>query len=137
MRDITDGTSKTMIVGEYSHLTQLQRFREFGSTGDSDSTWDLGHWPDSANAYAPYSFSVKTIAHVPFSPAFWPSTGTFDGPLTGITQTVSQAALKSGHVTGIHVGMADGSCHFISSEIERDVFQDLADRADGNIITSW
>jgi len=40
-RDITDGTSKTMIVGEYSHLTRYQRFNDFQGTGDSDASWTL------------------------------------------------------------------------------------------------
>ena len=114
---------------ENIHVTRHQKFRNHDSTGDSDATWDLGHWADNTE----YTYSTKTVAYTPFTPAFWPSTGTLDAPLSSITQTISQAALKSGHVNGIHVGMADGSARYIDSEIYLEVFRNLADRADGKM----
>ncbi len=129
-KHILDGTSKTMIVGEYSHLTQYQQFNSFQSTDDSTGTWDLGHFGSVAPTWA-----CKTIAFAPFSPAFWKNPGTFRlGTALLIIQTVNQASLKSGHVTGIHALMADGSAHFIAAEIDLVTFQNLADRADGQVI---
>jgi prepilin-type N-terminal cleavage/methylation domain-containing protein len=133
IRDITDGTSNTIIVGEYSHLTRYQRFNEFDGTGDNDATWDLGRWPGGA-----LSFATKTVAYVPFTHAFWTTAGTYDPAFKSLViKTTSQAALKSGHPGGIHGAMADGSCRFISANINLIVLQNLADRADGSTLGAY
>lgn len=124
---ISDGTSKTMLVGEYSHLTMYQRFNAFQGTGDSDGTWDIG-WPN-------FTFTCKTIAFTPFSPVFWPTANTYEpAQLAQIVARVSRAALKSGHNVGVHVAMGDGSARLLSSEIELATLQSLANRADGGVI---
>ncbi|MEX0641102.1 MAG: DUF1559 domain-containing protein [Pirellulales bacterium] len=130
---ITDGTSKTLIVGEYSHVTQYQHFNEFESLKDSDTTWDLGKWPGGD-----YLFSCKTIVFAPFSPAFVTKKGTFNpGAAALITGTASGAALKSGHVSGIHVGMADGSARYLDALIDLVTLKRLADRADGAAVGDY
>jgi prepilin-type processing-associated H-X9-DG protein len=126
-KPISDGTSKTMIVGEYSQLTQFQKFNTWGGLGDSDGTWDIGSWPD--NTYA-----CKTIAFSPLSPAFCPAANTFEpANAASIISTVTRAALKSGHPGGIHVALADGSVRFLAADIDLETLRNLADRADGNI----
>jgi len=124
--DIEDGTSNTMIVGEYSDVTELQYFNGFESLGDNDASWDLGGWLDT-------TYATKTINYVPETPAFWKFFGIYS-PQNGprIINTIAEAALKSGHVDGISVVMADGSSRFISVAIDRPIYQNLADRADGN-----
>jgi prepilin-type N-terminal cleavage/methylation domain-containing protein len=127
---ITDGTSHTMLVGEYSHVTQFQHLNEFQGLKDNDTTWDLGRWPGGD-----YLFSCKTIAYAPFSPAFVPKQGTYDvGAAAFILKTISGAALKSGHVTGIHIGMADGSARFLVADVDLTTLKNLADRADGGTV---
>lgn len=123
-KHITDGTSKTLIVGEYSHVTENQKFNSWGGLGDSDGTWDIGSWPD--NTYA-----CKTIAFPPLTAYFWPAPDTSIAP-GPITQTITRAALKSGHPGGIHVAFADGSVRFLAAEINLETYRNLADRADGN-----
>jgi type II secretory pathway pseudopilin PulG len=132
-KKITDGTSKTMIVGEYSDLTKFQKFNDFEGTGDSDGTWDLGKWPGGK-----FIFNCKTIAFAPFTPAFWPTKNTYyPGASALIISTASRAALKSGHVSGLHIGMADGSAQFVAANIDLITLQDLADRADGAAIEGF
>lgn len=126
-RHIEDGASKTIVVGEYSHLTQYQKFNAFQGTGDSDGTWDIGVFPN-------WIFTCKTIAFTPFSPAFWPTADTYEPEASAlILSTVSRAALKSGHRVGIHIVLADGSARFLSSEVDLTLYQNLADRADGEL----
>ena len=87
------------------HLTQFQRFNEFQSTGDSDGTWDIG-------LFSGWTFSCKTIEFTPFAPAFWMTPNTYDpGAAALILPHISCAALKSGHVVGVNVVLADGSAH--------------------------
>jgi prepilin-type N-terminal cleavage/methylation domain-containing protein len=126
-RNITDGASKTMIVGEYSHLTKHQKFNAYEGTGDSDGTWDLGTFDGS------FTFTCKTIAFSPFSAAFYNTPGTVEPGMPILSDTVSQAALKSGHNSGIHILLADGSARFLSAEVDLETLQHLADRADSSV----
>lgn len=126
--DIEDGTSNTMMVGEYSDVTELQMFNGLESLGDNDASWDLGGWIDT-------TYATKTINYVPETPAFWKFFGIYS-PQNGprIINTIAEAALKSAHVNGIGIVMADGSARFLATTIDRAVYQNLADRADGNAL---
>lgn len=132
IRDITDGTSKTMIVGEYSHVTKYQKFNRFQGTGDNTASWDIGTFPIGGYVYA-----CKTIMFTPFSAAFYPSTDTVEPGKAPDNETISRAALKSGHPAGIHVAIADGSARFVSAEIDVDTYRNLADRADGFLVGDY
>ena len=122
-KHLADGSSKTMIVGEYSHLAENQKFNAYMGSGDNDATWDIGGWPDD-------TFSCKTIAFPPLAPYFWPTPNTFVPP-GPIVNTVTRASLKSAHPGGVHIGLADGSVRFLPAEIDMTIFKNLADRADG------
>lgn len=133
IKKITDGTAKTMILGEYSDVTKYQKYNDFEGLGDSDGTWDLGKWPGGK-----FMFNCKTVAFAPFSPAFWPTKNTYyPGASALIISTLARSALKSGHVTGLHVGMADGSGHYMSANVDLITLQNLADRADGAAIEDF
>ncbi|MBA3481831.1 MAG: DUF1559 domain-containing protein [Pirellulales bacterium] len=128
MKDITDGSSNTMIVGEYSHLTQLQKFSTTEGLGDSDGSWDLGIWPNG-------HYATKGVAYLPMTPVFWPSPNTYEpGASAAIIANVNQGALKSGHPSGIHIAMADGSGRFMSPDVDLVTWKNMADRADDSII---
>jgi prepilin-type N-terminal cleavage/methylation domain-containing protein/prepilin-type processing-associated H-X9-DG protein len=126
--DITDGTSSTMIVGEYSGLTQNQIYNAFGSTSDNTTTWDLGY--DSG---AQFTWTWKTIAFPPNSPYFVCSYPRTDARWVGecVLSVYARGALKSNHPGGINVLFADGSVRFIPNSINLTVYKNLADRADG------
>ena len=44
---------------------------------------------------------------------------------------------QSPHVNGIHIGLADGSVHFVSANIDVDTWADLCDPRDGNIVENY
>lgn len=131
-KDITDGSSNTMVVGEYSHLAPGQVF-DGGSLRDNDTTWCLGRWRltevNTSNEFG--TWSVRTMAYPP-NTAWYLSSPGVARPL-GFRAT--RAALKSGHPGGINLAMADGSSTFIDDAIEIEVYKNLADRADGNAAT--
>ena len=66
LTDATDGTSNTMVLGEYSGTTARQHFNAFQSTSDNTTTWDLGY--DSPPGH---SWSWKIIAYPPNAPYFF------------------------------------------------------------------
>jgi prepilin-type N-terminal cleavage/methylation domain-containing protein/prepilin-type processing-associated H-X9-DG protein len=137
--DICDGLSNTMAVGEYSGTAPGQNYSGAGSLVDNDVSWGLGFWfgyPDSGNTTGHndgVTFAVRTVGHPP-NTAWYVACPGCDTP---IGEGRCRAALKSNHPGGIHVVMCDGSVHFIGNGINMAVYQDLADRDDGNPSVSF
>jgi prepilin-type N-terminal cleavage/methylation domain-containing protein/prepilin-type processing-associated H-X9-DG protein len=117
-KDITDGTSKTLLVGECA-------------------------WNDGASARV---WVVGSLSQTNFSTGktnlqdFWASyggrnvyvainTGTVPG---GATPERTDSAFGSLHGGGAHFGFADGSGRFVSENVELALLQALASRAAGD-----
>jgi prepilin-type N-terminal cleavage/methylation domain-containing protein/prepilin-type processing-associated H-X9-DG protein len=130
-KDATDGTSNTMVIGEYSGLTAQQHFNAYSSTSDNTTTWDLGY------DVPPHCWSWKMIVYPPGSAYFfnpgYPSSLDVGTPL--LSTVICKNALKSSHTGGINVLFLDGSVHFLSNSIDMTTYKNLADRADGLTVT--
>lgn len=127
-RQIEDGSSNTMVIGEYSDLAPGQVFNG-GSLGDNDTTWNLGRWATTTtntnNELG--TWSVRTVAYLPNTSWYWPCTDC----AKPLGHRVTRASLKSSHVGGVHAAFADGSVQVVSSDIDINVFKNMADRSDG------
>jgi prepilin-type processing-associated H-X9-DG protein len=150
LTDITDGTSNTMGIGEHSGLTKGQIFSSYGSTADNVISWDIGTFPDIA--WPPpgtpnvdpqpgdYMWACKSIWFPPNSPYFYCNYTKTSPDYVGVCNapsTISRSALKSNHTGGINVLFMDGSIHFLSQSIDMEVYRNLADRADGNVLGNY
>lgn len=135
VRDITDGMSNTIGVGEYAGLTQNQVLNQYGGTTDNCVTWDLQAWSPGTE----FTWPVKTIAFPPNSPYFWcaygPGTDRWVGQCNA--NVVSRAALKSPHPGGVNILLMDGAVRFLTNSINMTTYKDLADRADGNVLGDY
>jgi hypothetical protein len=112
LRDITDGTSQTFMVGQ--HKTEENPSLSFG--GDTFawfSTW-VGVVP---NAEASISRVLGVADHVPNDPAH------HQDDFSGI------------YDSGAHFCYCDGSVSFISEYIDKAMFQALATRDKGDIVS--
>ncbi len=114
LRDCTDGTSNTMIIGEESGLIAGRDYRSnyyggwAGHTGISG--WGTG---------------VRTVRYSP-NPRVAPPGG---------DQTYNaNGALTSEHTGGVHVLMADGAVRFLSNNLSIDTFLALAGAKDGVVM---
>ena len=129
-----DGTSNTMVVGEYSGLAKQQQYNAYGSTSDNTTCWDLGY-----DAGWQFTWSWKVLAFPPNSPYFvcsYPRTS----PLwvgQCVLSVYARGALKSSHPGGVNALFGDGSVRFVPDSIDLTVYKNLGDRLDGNPNTNF
>ena len=131
MRDCTDGTSSTMLVGEQSG-NQRNHTRT-----DYMSGWSCGHgchltvqqintsYPGDGGSEArgsPLRTGLTVIVGSP-NPVSQPAYGTGD--------THFQVPLKSFHPGGVHILLTDGSVRFLSDDTDGEICRRLAVRDDG------
>lgn len=107
MRDITDGTSNTIMLGE--------RKGEAVQHGGMFST----------NVHVLFT-NMKVN-----SPSMTPTPGTADG--TG-TSYISNVGASSHHVGGAHFLLCDGSVRFISNNVDFVTYNYLGNKADGQVV---
>lgn len=114
IRDCTDGTSNTMIIGEQSGLINNNDYRSNYYGG-----W-AGHLGLSS-----WGTGVQTIRYSP-NPATAP---------TGGDQTYNaNTPLTSTHEGGVHVLLADGAVRFLSENINLNTQLQLGMKNDGQVV---
>lgn len=102
--DIKDGTSNTIMIGELQRLDGSESYRT------SQDGWALG--------------GVATL----FTTAMNETGGTYQ--IGGLNNNFFESP-GSDHPGGAHLGMADGSVHFIANGIDTLLFRNLGGMADG------
>lgn len=125
LSQITDGSSNTMIVGEYSGLHPTDKVSNMGGPTQYNAVTWYGVY--DSNSYGDFT-NTKPVIYPPNSQYYYGGLS-LSGSGNGAYCT---QALKSAHVGGLHVLMADGAVRFISTNINLATFKNLADRSDGN-----
>jgi prepilin-type processing-associated H-X9-DG protein len=117
-KDISDGTSKTMMIFEKRLLTPYVP----GSGSDDDEGWAAGWDYDTVRS----TFCVPTQD----SKDLIASTGPGTDPKMASYRTPGSA-----HAAGINTVFADGSVRSIGYDIDAETFNCLGHREDGQAIT--
>lgn len=118
IRDITDGTTNTFMLGETKYL--VLKATNSGYYG----TWASGYYNQGADINTQtMAACVNQINSSLLDPGKSGGSPTHD---------VHGSTLGSRHVGGAHHTMADGSSHFISENINITVYQGLGRKADGS-----
>ena len=121
MRDITDGTTNTFLVGETKY-----QLTEFGTTSTFYQSWassirlgsGTGGYPNTmAAAFEQINSRGPTGGVVPTSGAD--------------SRTGTSRLFGSFHKGGCNMLMADGSVNFFSENMNIDIYRQLGTRADG------
>lgn len=107
MKHITDGTSKTFLVGETKHGN--------------------GEWAASAKIDGAAASPVLGSTFHP--PNLYPA--------PPIRAHYQMSSFGSGHSSGCNFAMADGSVHFIPDAIDLATFRSLGQRDDGLVLGTW
>lgn len=128
IRDITDGTSNTIMSSE------INLFPDGGATpagcsANSDPKglmWNNVHMASLIITLRPPNSPVADVVGY----------GCQNAPETPCTCGLSNGVItpRSRHVGGVHVGLADGSTRFVSSNVDSTVFQNLGTKAGGEVI---
>ena len=117
MKDITDGSTHTFIVGEFAWDSGPQRVWMVG--GGSRTNLDT------------YNYTAKNIYH-PLNTACRGSTGDYR-PCNYANNDMS---FGSKHAGGCHFAMCDGSVQFIREDIQLDILRALASRKSNEVFDS-
>ncbi|WP_425395115.1 DUF1559 domain-containing protein [Aeoliella sp.] len=121
LRKVVDGTSNTMMLGEMSWMVQIQRG---WITGVSSVRWAY----TSKNV----KYQLRVAGRRPPIPEL-PDLGVTEADPDYLSNNTSLGSLHPG---GAHIGMGDGSVHFISEDTSEIVLRALASRSVGEIFES-
>jgi prepilin-type processing-associated H-X9-DG protein len=132
-KDFVDGTSKSMIFGEY--------LRSTGSTGSNGRTNDqrgmLWQGDEPGGGIIMAAISPNSTTSDVFYPDSWcpPSTPTYFPCTIGSTDGLDHTAgARSLHPGGVNVAYADGSARFTPESVSLNTWMKLVSIADGEVV---
>lgn len=127
MRDFTDGTNNTLLVGEVIVGKE--------TSASSDHRGDI--WNDDYNCtmFMAYTTPNSPIPDQMGSNAVYCGQGTMNNPVC-ITAVPAFNAARSRHAGGVNILFGDGSVHFIKSSINPITWRALSTTMGGEVISS-
>ncbi len=133
MRDITDGTSNTVVVSEISDYTNDNATSTTKRNGSQAVQWG---WPMGTSRFGQPAGSapahncqqVGNLVTVRFRP------GDRRWNNSGVNTTYHNNALTSAHTGGVQAALADGSVRFLSNNINLNNLRRLVVKDDGQQI---
>jgi len=131
LREVKDGLSKTMLIGEISDYAVDRDGREQRIDGGFPEGWITGTKlpgtpPDYLGSLATPAWNITTIRY---------RVNTRDFELPGVDDNHGpNNPLASAHPSGANMLLADGSVHFLVDPLELTTLKRLATRDDGQVI---
>lgn len=135
IRDITDGSSNTICVGE---RRSEHRFNQVADAVSADSTW-----------YAAIPGVIRTAGMTGMMASLTEGPGSMVLGHVGQTMTMAGMPMQmhstpnqtnhivhfsSAHTGGVQFVLCDGSVHFLSENIDYNTFRALGERSDGQVL---
>ena len=130
IKDLTDGSSNTVMIGETKYIGTPESFAP-------QNAW----WPWSAAIRSDDSHQHVSLFNISATcdPINFPQNGEYTeedirqhrGVFEGAHHGGQQRVFGSWHKGGAHFGLADGSVHYLSENMDLNVYRALGQRADG------
>jgi len=125
-RDMTDGSSNTMMIGEQSNWGKNSTQQPVELRASSG----VGSWmsPENiagASGNPARCFNTTTVRY---------PMGTINSTLANVLPQQCNTPLQSAHVGGGHILLGDGAVRFISDSINITTLRNLANRDDGQVL---
>lgn len=120
-RDITDGTSNTLLVGESAYNLPDYLFSSGACAGNP--RYSFTYWAN------PYPTSVGFVTAYDFNPHDVPGDGIFDGNWV--------QSFRSEHAGVVNFTLVDGSVRSISENIDAGTLDALASRNGGEVVSEF
>jgi prepilin-type N-terminal cleavage/methylation domain-containing protein/prepilin-type processing-associated H-X9-DG protein len=133
LADITDGTSKTLLLGERSHMDR--NFDSFAYEGWQQTMGEYGYWTGSGGHLALGDVTLSSYAPINYRvPMDFAARKTASPPATSATAFTYYSdrrlcAFGSNHPGGAGFAMADGSIQFLSENIDLATLRALSTRS--------
>ncbi|HVJ84014.1 MAG TPA: DUF1559 domain-containing protein [Caulifigura sp.] len=119
IRDFTDGTSNTLMVGETAYNLPDYKFAASDTLCSGQPRYSFTYWSN------PYPTSTGLSTRYGFNPKDRPNDGVWDSNWVG--------TFRSEHVGLVNFVFSDGSVHGISDNISAIVLDNLATRNGGEV----
>ena len=130
MRDVTDGTSNTLLTSEIKIIQE----KSTASPIDTSSDWRGFYY----NNFGVTSwFSTEFPPNTPQSDAVRRCVNDANAPCVYTTSGSTRMFARSQHVGGVQVGLADGAVRFISENVNGATWGYLGSRADNQVIGTY
>lgn len=124
-RDVTDGTSNTLLFGERSHTDPA--YKQWATTTARTSLDSVGIWAPSTGLPGVGDVTLSTV--VPINYLHPSATAASSNQL----EDYRLSAFGSMHTGGANFCLADGTVRFINQTISMPVFQGLGTRSAGEV----
>lgn len=140
MRDITDGTSNTLMVAEFiigfPHLQQNPGSANAGTGSQPHELCPTTGSPSTTGTRATgFSWFYGEMPNASwFSANTGPNSKQWD---CGSNSNYINFAARSQHKGGVQVCLADGSTRFVSENINLETWRNAGDKADGEVLGEW
>ena len=128
IRDVIDGTSSTLLLGERNHVDSVyDSFFASGATTNPIGGW--GFWASSGGQLALTDLTMSSFAPINFKmPAGLAPTANSPEEILRLNSFGSQ------HTGGAQFALVDGSVRFVSENLDRNVLRALSTRAGGEVV---
>jgi hypothetical protein len=137
--DITDGASKTLLLGERSHLDA--NFDSFAAQGWQQTMGEYGFWTGSGGHLALGDVTLSSYAPINYGvPMSYASRMSATPPANSAADFVYYSDLRlcafgSNHPGGSVFAMADGSIQFLADSTDLATLRALSTRSGGELVT--
>jgi len=134
IRDVEDGTTNTMMVSETFASAPLCTEQPSGGACPTACTSLGGNTTGAQQGYS-WMWGQLYESHY-YGTVYTPNSPTPDCG-GGSSSTSALLAARSKHVGGVHVLLGDGSTRFASENIDINIWRNLGNYNDGNVMGEW